>query len=176
MVSTPLRFRRATARLAASASSWNVRPATPVGVTIVGVASSTSPMNPTSNFLPLSLLIRLTPNAGNSVRPLSSRTTLAERYWKSAPGYRLVVPPPSQPYGAAVQPTSARQPPFWMRSSSAAPLSNSWLPTDAKSAFIRLVTIVEGSPKKSPSTSGLAPMLSPAMTLICCRPYCACLS
>ena len=56
------------------------------------------------------------------------------------------------------------------------PLSNSWLPTDAKSAFIRLVTIVDGSPKKRPSTSGLAPMLSPAMTLICLSPYCACLS
>ena len=44
----------ATARFAASASSWNVRPATPVGVTIVGVTLSTSPMNPTLNFrLPL---------------------------------------------------------------------------------------------------------------------------
>ena len=50
---------RATARLAASASSWKVRPATPVGVTIVGVASSTSPMKPTSTFVPLPDLNRL---------------------------------------------------------------------------------------------------------------------
>ena len=44
---------------AASASSWNVRPATPVGVTIVGVDSSTSPRNPIVIFLPLSDLKRL---------------------------------------------------------------------------------------------------------------------
>ena len=77
---------RRAARLAASASSWKVRPATPVGVTIVGVASSTSPMKPTVNFLPLSDLNRLVPNAGNSVWPVASTTTLADRYWKSAPG------------------------------------------------------------------------------------------
>ena len=75
-----------TARLAASASSWKVRPATPVGVTMVGVASSTSPMKPTWNFWPLSLLKGLMPKAGNSVLPVASTTTLADRYWKSAPG------------------------------------------------------------------------------------------
>ena len=36
--------------------------------------------------------------------------------------------------------------------------------------------MVEGSPKNRPSTSGLAPMLSPAMTLISLSPYSACLS
>ncbi len=86
LVFTPWRRSSSTARLAASASSWKVRPATPVGVTIVGVASSTSPMTPIVNFLPLSLLIRVVPTAGNSVCPLSLRTTLADRYWKSAPG------------------------------------------------------------------------------------------
>ena len=35
---------------------------------------------------PLSPRNLLMPNAGNSVRPVSSTTTLADRYWKSAPG------------------------------------------------------------------------------------------
>jgi hypothetical protein len=43
-----------TTALAASASSSNVRPATPVGVTIVGVDSRTSPMKPTRKGVPLS--------------------------------------------------------------------------------------------------------------------------
>ncbi len=43
-------------------------------------------MNPTVNFLPLSDLNRLVPYAGSSVRPVASTTTLADRYWKSAPG------------------------------------------------------------------------------------------
>ena len=55
----PVVFTFAIARLAASASSWNVRPATPVGVTIVGVDSSTSPRKPIVNFFPLSDLKRL---------------------------------------------------------------------------------------------------------------------
>ena len=47
---TPLSASSATALFAASASSWNVSPATPVGVTIVGVDCSTSPMKPTLYF------------------------------------------------------------------------------------------------------------------------------
>ena len=46
----------ATASLAASASSSKVSPATPVGVTIVGVASRTSPMKPTRMSSPRSPL------------------------------------------------------------------------------------------------------------------------
>jgi len=82
-----------TAALAASASSWNVRPATPVGVTIVGVASRTSPMKPTSIVRPLSDKNSLTPKAGSSVSPVAFTTTFADRYWKSAPGNVLVVEP-----------------------------------------------------------------------------------
>ena len=44
-------------------------------------------------------------------------------------------------------------------------LVNSWLPTEAKSTFIRLLATVIGSSKKSPFASGLAPMLSPAKTV-----------
>ena len=75
-----------------------------------------------------------------------------------------------------MQPSTGRQPPFWMRISSALPLSNSWLPTEAKSTFIRLVAMVMGSSKKSPLASGLAPMLSPANTVASLAPYNACLS
>ncbi len=75
-----------------------------------------------------------------------------------------------------MQPSTGRQPPFWIRRSSAAPLSNSWLPTDAKSTFIRLVATVIGSSKKSPFASGLAPMLSPAKTVASWPPYTARLS
>ena len=82
-----------TTLFAALASSWNVSPATPVGVTIVGVDLSTSPMKPTENFLPLSDLKRLVAYAGNSVEPVASTLTFAERYWKLAPGKTLVVEP-----------------------------------------------------------------------------------
>jgi hypothetical protein len=86
-----------------------------------------------------------------------------------------VVPPPGSAYGAPVQPV-AEQPPFWMRVSSAEPLSNSWLPTDEKSTFIRLVTMVAGSSWNNPFASGLAPMLSPASTVAWRPRYCACLA
>jgi hypothetical protein len=60
-----------------------------------------------------------------------------------------------------------------MRRNSSAPLSNSWLPTEAKSTFMRLLAIVIGSSKNRPLASGLAPMLSPANTVAWRRPYCA---
>ena len=78
-------FESSTA-LAASASSWNVRPATPVGVTIVGVDLSTSPMKPTSTLPTPPPSSLLTPNAGNRVWPVASTFTFADRYWKFAPG------------------------------------------------------------------------------------------
>ena len=52
-VLTPIASSSATASLAASASSSKVNPATPVGVTIVGVASRTSPMKPTPTLIPV---------------------------------------------------------------------------------------------------------------------------
>jgi hypothetical protein len=76
----PFVFAFWTTRLAASASSWNVRPATPVGVTIVGVDSSTSPRKPIVNFFPLSDLSRLVAYAGKSVSPVEFLTTLVDRY------------------------------------------------------------------------------------------------
>jgi hypothetical protein len=75
-----------TMAFAASASSSNVRPATPVGVTIVGVDSSTSPMKPTRNGTPMSDMKVLVAKAGKSVLPVEFTTTFADRYSKSAPG------------------------------------------------------------------------------------------
>jgi hypothetical protein len=49
---TPRRCSARTAAFPASASSVKVSPATPDGVTIVGVSLSTSPMNPTRIALP----------------------------------------------------------------------------------------------------------------------------
>ena len=91
-----------TTRFAASASSWKVRPATPVGVTIVGVDSSTSPMKPTLNFLPavgLELLDRRRPGraSGRSRSRPRSRTGTGSR----RPGRRSVVPPSASAYGRA---------------------------------------------------------------------------
>src|SRR5919202_1618017 len=159
---TPFFLSSAAALLAAWASSVKVNPLTPDGVTMVGVSLRTSPMTPTPKRRPLSPRYHLTPYDGNSVPPLSV-STFAERYWKKAPGYRFVVRPSGSVYGAPTQP-SGEQPPCAMRSSSAAPLSNSWLPTEAKSARMRFVTIVAGSSLKRPLTSGEAPMLSPART------------
>src|SRR6185503_8158934 len=103
---TPASARAGNAAFAASASSWNVSPATPVGVTIVGVDRSTSPMNPTLTFdLPSSPVSFLIPNAGNSGRPVESSITFADRYLKSAPGYLFVEPPLARAYGAPVQPS-----------------------------------------------------------------------
>ena len=70
----------------------------------------------------------------------------------------------------------AGQPPFCMRSSSARPLSNSWLPTDAKSTCMRFIASIAGSLANSWLTSGAAPMPSPAITVNACSPYTACLS
>ena len=131
-------------------------------------------MKPTANFLPLVGGERLDARtAGKSVLPVASTTTLAARYWKSAPGIDVRWSRRRRrAYGArAVQPSTGRQPPFWMRRSSSLPLSNSWLPTEAKSTFIRLVAMVIGSSKKRPFASGLAPMLSPAKTVACRSPY-----
>ena len=125
-------------------------------------------MKPTSNVLPLSDLNcfiavrgeqrlarrvddRRSPTGTGSRRP-------GTRSWSCRPGARRA---------RRCSPSTGWQPPFWMRSSSALPLSNSWLPTDAKSTFIRLEAIVIGSSKKRPFASGLAPMLSPAKIVAC---------
>ena len=93
---------------------------------------------------------------GNSVRP-SAPTTLAARYWNPAPangstaqGWRLVY---------------FSHPPFCMRSSSAEPLSNSWLPTDANSSPAMLSALIVGSSRNSAELIGLAPIKSPAATV-----------
>ena len=112
-----------TARLAASASSWKVRPATPVGVTIVGVASRTSPMKPTSMVFPLPDVNSLTPNAGKKgltgrVHDDVRREVLEVRAREDvgrASRLRARREPP-------VHPATGWQPPFWIRRSSAAAL------------------------------------------------------
>ena len=56
------------------------------------------------------------------------------------------------------------QPPFCRRSSSAKPLSNSWLPTALNSRPMRFSVSTDGSSKNSAEISGDAPMKSPAPT------------
>ena len=72
---------------------------------MVGVDSRTSPMKPTSNFLPSLDVKRLIPVAGKSVSPVAVLTTFADRYWKLAPGYVFVVVPFGSRYGAALHPS-----------------------------------------------------------------------
>jgi hypothetical protein len=87
-----------------------------------------------------------------------------------------VVPPPGSAYGAPVQPSTGWQPPYWIRSSSCRPLSNSWLPTEEKSTFMRLLITIAGSSWNSALASGEAPMASPAITVASFRPYSRCRS
>ena len=53
-----------------------------------------------------------------------------------------------------------------MRRSSSTPSSNSWLPTALTSRPIELSASIVGSSWKSAETSGLAPIRSPAPTVI----------
>src|SRR5262249_52379515 len=100
-ICTPWRARRFASALAAWASSTNLRPATPAGVTMVGVAWSTSPMKPTPIFLAAGRpLNHLTPEAGKSGLLLALSMTFADRYWKLAPGYVPVEAWPGRAYGA----------------------------------------------------------------------------
>jgi hypothetical protein len=70
---------------------------------------------------------------------------------------------PSKGFGP-VQPSLGWQPPRCMRSSSPAPLSNSWLPTAAICRPIRLSDSTDGSSRNSADSSGDAPIRSPAAT------------
>ena len=62
------------------------------------------------------------------------------------------------------QPSLGWQPPRWSRSSSAAPSSNSWLPTALTSSPISFSASIVGSSWNSDDSSGLAPTRSPAAT------------
>ena len=64
------------------------------------------------------------------------------------------------------QPSIGWQPPFCIRSSSGTPSSNSWLPTPLTSIPIELRDSIVGSSWNSAETSGLAPIMSPAPTVI----------
>ena len=111
---TPLRRSSRAYRLAVSASSAKLRPATPCWLTICGVPSRVMPMKPT--LTPCTLWIAYGAISGLPVAVLKA---FADRYWKPAPRYGV----------PSAQPSTGWQPPFWIRSSSAAPSSNSWLPT-----------------------------------------------
>lgn len=141
--------------MAVSASSLKLRPATPAGVTMLGVPLSVMPMNATFTVAP-SLVKLLMPVAGNSVVP-SVFTVLAARKPKLAPGKALFTRQGSSGVFLA-------QPPFFMRRSSVWPLSNSWLPTALKSIFIAFTASMVGSSRNSADTSGEAPIMSPAET------------
>src|SRR3954469_8969118 len=148
IVRTPWRRSRGTSALIVSASSRNCSPATPDCVTICGVPSSVSPMN--ASLTPSK---RLMTYRGKSMRPLDSRTTFALRNRKSAP-VKLQ-------FGRG---SSGRQPPFCMHSSSSAPSSNSWLPTELTSRPRSFIASIVGSSWNSAESRGLAPMRSPADT------------
>ena len=56
------------------------------------------------------------------------------------------------------------QPPYCIRSSSASPSSNSWLPTALRSSPIWFIASIVGSSWNAAESSGLAPIRSPAET------------
>src|SRR5919109_2493569 len=147
------RRNRATRSLIVSISSRNSRPATPDGVTISGVPSSVRPMKAT---LTLVLPTRLISYGGSGVSSVPSRNTFADRYWKNAP----LNGSPSW------QPSIGWQPPFCIRSSSFDPSSNSWLPTPVTSSPSSFMASIVGSSWSNAEMSGLAPIRSPAPTVI----------
>ncbi len=99
------------------------------------------------------------------MRPVAVCTTLAASHWKCAPSNvpGAFEPRPLQLFGSG-WPAVILQPPCCNRSSSAAPLSNSWLPTEVKSTPTRLSASTVGSSKNSADTSGDAPTRSPPAT------------
>ena len=90
------------------------------------------------------------------VSPVSSTITLAARNSKSAPAK----PSPSR------SPSMGCDPPLAMRSNSAGPSSNSWLPTALMSRPRRFMASMVGSSWNRAETSGEAPIRSPAETKI----------
>ena len=149
-----------TSALTVAASSRNSRPATPLGLTMVGVPCSVMPMKAT--FTPLKVLM---PAAGSSVRPVAVSKTLAESHLNLAPSNvpGAAEPRPLQLFGSGL-PLVILQPPVCRRRSSTAPLSNSWLPTALNSTPILFSVSIAGSSKNRADTSGEAPMKSPAPT------------
>ncbi len=99
------------------------------------------------------------------MRPVDLSRTLADSHWKCAPSKvpGRAEPRPRQLFGSG-RPSVIRQPPCCSRSSSAAPLSNSWLPTDVKSTPTWLSASTAGSSKNRADTSGDAPTKSPPPT------------
>ena len=165
-MSTPFLRSSLTALLAASASSMKVSPATPVGVTIVGVASSTSPMN-----ADLELLAAVTLELLDAVRREQRlaggvATTLADRYWNRRPGY------------AIGRPCRRRMRVRRAGAADVGPAAAVLDPQQFGRALVELVVADRGEVdvhqvghdrrrllEEQPVTSGLAPMLSPAITV-----------
>ena len=139
----------------------------PVGETMVGVVSVTTP-------------IRATRMPRRGVEDLVGRkhrlagvlveTTLAARYGNSAP-VKACSPSPKQPSTPTVMPsqavTSSVNVPSVaaeIRRSSSVPRSNSWLPTEETSRPIALSTSMVGSSLKTLDSNGEALIRSPAPT------------
>ncbi len=117
-----------TSALTVSASSWNVRPATPGGRDDGGRALQRHADEAHASRRPDELLM---PYGGNSVLPVACRRRWPTRNLKFAPSNGTGVHDGGPCRSSA---SLGWQPPFCMRSSSAAPLSNSWLPTALKSS------------------------------------------
>ena len=158
--STPCRRKAGIKALTVGASSRNSSPATPLGVTMLGVPFSVMPMKAT-----LTPLKRLMPYAGSSGWPVAVEITFADSHWKLAPSNGTGVPTsaPRQLFGSRT-PAVSLQPPFCRRSSSAVPRSNSWLPTALNSTPMRFSVSTAGSSWKSAEMSGEADTKSPAPT------------
>src|SRR3954452_19200283 len=166
IASTPRRVSSGTYLLTASASSMNATSSTPLGVTIVGVVSVTTPMSGT--FLPPST--SKTSYGGSIGLPVSLEMTLAARYGKSAPS-KACSPSPKHPVSPGTTPwqavTSSLNVPSVapeIRRSSSVPRSNSWLPTDDASRPIASSTSMVGSSLKTLDSNGEALIRSPAPT------------
>ena len=136
-------------------------PATPVGVTMPGVAFSVMPMKATGTPLKrLDAVGRQQRAAGGGDddvgrQPLELRALEGHRRadLRALAAVRI---------GHAV--ASSLQPPRCRRSSSAEPLSNSWLPTALNSRPMRFSVSTAGSSWNSDEISGDAPIMSPAPT------------
>ncbi len=145
--------------LAVATSSRNVRPCTPAAVTMSGVPFSVIPMKPI--FAPFNVLDHVR-------REQRLAGVGADRRWptrngKSAPAEGALAA--GAAVGCLVPSALWRQPPFCIRSSSAEPSSNSWLPTLVTSRPRAFIASMVGSSWNAPDSSGLAPIRSPAATV-----------
>ena len=151
---TPCSFRSFwTSALIVSTSSRNSRPATPVGVTIVGRPLERQADERDLRVVDLPDLVR----AAGSSRPSPRSTTFAARYWKTAPGNG----------STSWQSSTGWQPPNCIRQELLrSPRRTRGCRRRTRRGRSALSASIAGSSWKRPEISGLAPIRSPAPTVI----------